>query len=648
MEDKSVGYNNEMRDEIIKRSHERSESYGVDRNRVVSKKILTGKDVTSQIKNNRELLKVASPFIKILYDFLRGSGFFIVLTNKDGCVLSTIGDREILDAAREMNLVVGAYMDESSIGTNAMGTAIKEDMPIQISEKEHFITAYHRWTCSAAPIHSIKREIIGTLNLTGDSNNVHPHTLGLVVAAVRSIENQIESELAHKESIETYQYLNTIMDSVSFGLFAVDKEGIVKNINKIACKMINIEKENIINKSVETILSSWSIIFDCIKSGKEFLDEEIALKGSGLNERYNANAYPIKDDKNNLIGMVISLKDMQNVYNLVNKYTGMRARYTFEDIIGIDRKMKTLIEYSKNIADSPSTILINGESGTGKEILAQAVHNFSSRRDKGFVAINCGAIPQNLIESELFGYADGAFTGAKRGGNPGKFELANGGTLFLDEIGEMPLDMQVKLLRVLQEGCITRVGGDKYIDVDIRIIAATNRDISKEVREGRFREDLFYRISVIPIKIPPLRERKEDIPLFIEHFLRVKALKINKEIPEIDKELYNNMLEYDWKGNIRELENFVENIVNLNGKTTFNIDRFQISDYKDDLKQKVLDREASVIEKIDEEYVCSLEELEKKAIISCMKKFDSNISKCAQTLGISRNTLYLKMKKYGI
>lgn len=648
MEDKSVGYNNEMRDEIIKRSHERSESYGVDRNRIVSKKILTGKDVTSQIKNNRELLKVASPFIKILYDFLRGSGFFIVLTDKDGCVLSTIGDREILDAAREMNLVVGAYMDESSIGTNAMGTAIKEDMPIQISEKEHFITAYHRWTCSAAPIHNIKGEIIGTLNLTGDSNNVHPHTLGLVVAAVRSIENQIESELAHKESIETYQYLNTIMDSVSFGLFAVDKEGIVKNINKIACKMINIEKENIINKSVETILSSWSIIFDCIKSSKEFLDEEIALKGSGSNERYNANAYPIKDDKNNLIGMVISLKDMQNVYNLVNKYTGMRARYTFEDIIGTDKKMKILIEYSKNISDSPSTILINGESGTGKEILAQAIHNFSSRRDKGFVAINCGAIPQNLIESELFGYADGAFTGAKRGGSLGKFELANGGTLFLDEIGEMPLDMQVKLLRVLQEGCITRVGGDKYIDVDVRIIAATNRDLSKEVREGRFREDLFYRISVIPIKIPPLRERKEDIPLLIEHFLRVKALKINKEMPEIDKELYNNMLEYDWKGNIRELENFVENIVNLNGKTTFNIDRFQISEYKDDMKQEVSNREAAVIEKIDEEYVCSLEELEKKAIISCMKKFDSNISKCAQTLRISRNTLYLKMKKYGI
>ncbi|WDC85701.1 sigma 54-interacting transcriptional regulator [Caloramator sp. mosi_1] len=165
------------------------------------------------------------------------------------------------------------------------------------------------------------------------------------------------------------------------------------------------------------------------------------------------------------------------------------------------------------MSNSPSTILITGESGTGKEILAQAIHNNSNRRDFGFVAINCGAIPPNLIESELFGYDEGAFTGAKRGGNPGKFELANGGTLFLDEIGEMPLDMQVKLLRVLQEGCITRIGGNKYIDVDVRIIAATNKNLLQEVKEGRFREDLYYRISVIPIVLPPLRERKEDIPL---------------------------------------------------------------------------------------------------------------------------------------
>ncbi|MCG8482607.1 MAG: sigma 54-interacting transcriptional regulator, partial [Clostridia bacterium] len=532
MEVKNKSYNNEIHNEIIKRSHERSKNYGVDKNRVVSKKILTRKEVTLQIKNNQELLRIATPFLKILYDLLVDSGFFIVLTDKEGCILSTIGDKAILDAAINMNMIVGAYMDESSIGTNAMGTAIKENMPIQISAKEHFITAYHRWTCSAAPIHNINGEIIGTLNLTGNSDKVHPHTLGLVVAAVRSIENQIKSELAHEEVIQTYQYLNTIMDSVSLGIFAVDKKGIVKNINKIACKMIHMERKNILDKSVESVLSNWHVIFEHIKSGKDFQNEEIVLKSNNLNKRYNLNVYPIKDEKSNVIGMVVSLKDIQNVYNLVNKYTGMRARYTFDDIIGASKEIKMIIEHSKSIANSPSTVLISGESGTGKEILAQAIHNFSSRRDKGFVAINCGAIPQNLIESELFGYADGAFTGAKKGGNPGKFELANGGTLFLDEIGEMPLDMQIKLLRVLQEGCITRVGGDKYIEVNVRIIAATNRDLLKEVQNGKFREDLFFRLSVIPIIMPPLRERKKDIPLFIERFLKIKAVKINKPIPQ--------------------------------------------------------------------------------------------------------------------
>jgi len=643
-----LGYSSQEHDEIIKRSHERSKSYGVEKDTVISKKILKGDEVSSNIKNNRELLKVAAPFIKILYDFLRDSGFFIVLTDKEGCILNKIGDRKILIAANDMNMVIGAYMDEKSIGTNAMGIAIKENMPIQVSAKEHFITAYHRWTCSAAPIHDEKGNVIGTLNLTGNSDKVNPHTLGLVVAAVRSIENQMKSDSANKQTVETYQYLNTIMDSVAFGIFAVDKDGIIKNINRIACEIVGKDKENIINKSVDVISSNWENILNEIKSGSELLDEEVVISNNGASEKYNFNAYPIKDEDKKIIGMVVSLKHIQNVYNLVNKYTGMQARYTFENIIGKSKRIKDIIEYSEDIASSPSTVLISGESGTGKEILAQAIHNFSSRKNCGFVAINCGAIPSNLIESELFGYADGAFTGAKRGGNPGKFELANGGTLFLDEIGEMPLDMQVRLLRVLQEGCITRVGGNKYINVDVRIIAATNRNLINEVRAGRFREDLYYRISVIPIIIPALRARKDDIPLLIEHFLNIKALKLNKIIPKIDGQLYEKMINYNWPGNIRELENFVENIVNFNGKTTFPINGNITLEHIQ--KINVADNENKNVGacEVKEEFLCSFEELEQKAIISCIKKFNSNITKCAQTLGISRNTLYLKMKKYNI
>ncbi|MBZ4662572.1 MAG: hypothetical protein JG776_254 [Caloramator sp.] len=633
---------NKNHEEIIKKSHERSNKYGIETDRIYPKKILTKEEIPLLMKKNKDLIRIASPFIKILYDFLEGSGFFIVLTDNEGCILSTIGDKDILAAAKELNMVVGAYMDENSIGTNAMGTAIKEDMPIQISAKEHFITAYHRWTCSAAPIHNTKGEIIGTLNLTGNSHLVHPHTLGLVVAAVRSIENQIKSEEANNRLMETYQYLNTIIESINFGIIALSKNGLIKNINESACSMFNCIKEDLMERPIEEILPKWQEINKRILSGEKIIDEEIYFRIKGKSQKYIISLHSIQDEKGCIIGSVLSFKNIQNVYNLINKYTGMKARYTFDDIIYRSNNMNKIIEYSKSISDSPSTILITGESGTGKEILAQAIHNNSSRRDFGFVAINCGAIPENLIESELFGYDEGAFTGAKRGGNPGKFELANGGTLFLDEIGEMPLDMQVKLLRVLQEGCITRIGGNKYIDVDVRIIAATNKNLLQEVKEGRFREDLYYRISVIPIVLPPLRERKEDIPLLIEHFLKTKSIKLRKPIPKLSPILYDKMLSYNWLGNIRELENFIESAVNFGGNIEFLMNKFE------SLNTQNQNTQISKHNTISDDLIGPLDEIEKRAIISCLKKYDNNISKCAKILNISRNTLYLKMKKYNI
>lgn len=625
-------------DEIIKKSHERCIEYGVEKERVLPKKILKGKEVSENINNNKDLIRVAAPFMDILYNFLEGSGFFIILTDKEGCILSLVGDENVLTASRELNMVVGAYMDEKSIGTNAMGTAIKEDSPIQVSATEHFIAAYHRWTCSAAPIHNENGEIVGTLNLTGSSELVHPHTLGLVAAAVKSIENQMKSELIQNRLSEAYSYLNTIMESISTGIFAVDNKGVIKLINKNACEMLGVRENVIIDKSINEVFKQYKDIVKAVENKKDIQDEEVVLNKGSKRERYNMNIYPIIFKNGEGIGSVVTLKEIQNVINLVNKYTGMRARYTFDNIIGESSQIEKVIEYAKHIADSPSTVLIQGESGTGKEVLAQAIHNESSRKDYGFVAINCGAIPKNLIESELFGYDDGAFTGAKKGGHPGKFELANGGTLFLDEIGEMPLDMQVNLLRVLQEGTVTRVGGSKCIPVDIRIIAATNKDLKKEIEKGTFRQDLFYRLSVIPIELPPLRDRREDIVFLIEHFLKVKAAKLNKEEPELDAETYERFFNYDWPGNIRELENIIENIVNLGG----------LQDIRIKEETTVVRSTELIKEKQEDIYLCSLEELEKRAISACINKFRGNISHVAKTLGVSRNTLYLKMKKYNM
>ena len=635
-----MNYNKKDQVEIVKKSHERSAKYGIEKNRIFPKKILNFEEANHTLENNQRLLSNATPFIKILYDFLEGSGFFIVLTDKEGCILNVIGDKDVVEMALNLNMVVGAYMSENSIGTNAMGIALKDDIPIQISQSEHFVTAYHRWTCSAAPIHDIDGSIIGSLNLTGTNDKVHPHTLGLVVASVKSIENQINVENAKEELRETYQYMNTIIDSMSLGIYAIDKDGILKTINKEACSVLGIKEKEIVNKNVDVILPDWRNIFERLKNGKGYDNREIVLNNGLIKGRYNASATPILIHKE-IIGMVIAFKEMQKVSNLVNKYSGKRAVYSFSDIVGESKEIKKVISYAKAISASPSTVLIEGESGTGKELLAQAIHNNSDRRNNTFIAINCGAIPKSLIESELFGYEEGSFTGARKGGYLGKFELANGGTLFLDEIGEMPLDMQVNLLRVLQEGYVTRVGGDKVIPVDVRIIAATNKNLKEEALKGSFREDLYYRLSVIPIKIPPLRERREDIPILIRYFFRTKAKKLNKNLNSMNADLYIKMMNYDWPGNIRELENCIENVVNLNGESTMFFDNNVI----DNSNNKAIN---SQIVNMDTGISYTLEELEELAIINAIEKSEHNMTKAAKLLGITRATLYSKMKKYNI
>jgi transcriptional regulator with PAS, ATPase and Fis domain len=413
--------------------------------------------------------------------------------------------------------------------------------------------------------------------------------------------------------------------------------GIIRSLNSKLCEMLDVKEEEIINQHVDNFSEDWSHIGYELSNGKVYENKETIYYGNDKKTRFDLSVYPIKNYSDNIIGTVWVIKDIKNVYDLVHKYTGMSAVYTFDDIIGESKEILELIELAKSVSDSPSTILIQGESGTGKELIAQSIHNNSSRRNKSFVAINCGAIPKGLIESEFFGYEEGAFTGAKRGGHPGKFELANGGTLFLDEIGEMPLDLQVSLLRVLQEGSISRLGGDKCTFVDVRVIASTNKDLKKEIEQGTFREDLYYRLSVIPLYVPSLREREGDIEILIKHFLKMKSEKLGKPIPEINRDLYEKLINYSWPGNIREMENCIENIVNMGGKTSFKFEG-----------AAELENNSNIIKRDLEYNMCTLEEFEKKAISTCLKQCNGNITKAAQILGVNRSTIHLKIKKYQI
>lgn len=620
---------------IIKESHERSKEYGVDKSDVFSKKILDDKYLRKLFSKNDSLLNISDEFINYLFYSLKDSGFIIILTDSEGCILRIKGDDNITAEARKLNMVEGAYMDEKSIGTNAMGTALSNDRPIQVTAEEHFISAFHRWTCSAAPIHH-QNKIIGTLNLTGFKDKVHPHTLSLVLAAVRAIENKLESNEIAQKLFDAQQFAFSMMNHLSFGVFAIDLNDDVQWVNDTACRILNIKRSKLIQMPFGDLLSDWNRIKRVLLHDLKFEDEELSFKDAQIQQTFHFNAYTIRADKSDILGFLVTFRSMKRTMNMLKKVSGMQARYTFDNIQAASHRMLDVISYGKKISKNDSSVLIMGESGTGKEIIAQSIHNASERVNNPFVAVNCGAISSSLIESELFGYEEGAFTGASKGGRPGKFEMADGGTLFLDEIGEMPASMQVKLLRALQEGAVTRVGGQSEIKIDVRIISATNKNLFKEVDQGNFREDLFYRLNVLKIELPPLRNREDDVIVLARHFLIEKAQKLDKPVPELNEEVINDMHNYSWPGNVRELENFMEKYVVLDGKITVEKNNGDTEENKQKIKST------------SGFYPRPLAEFEKEALIKTLAEVNGNVSKASKILKIGRNTLYEKLRKYKI
>ena len=453
------------------------------------------------------------------------------------------------------------------------------------------------------------------------------------------MDNQnIDKSSTSKNLQQNEAFTWAMIDAVKAGMIATDANGDILYANKHILKALNIPKETLIRSSVRHMIPNWNSFFKTASSGNLVKNEETVISTGSSSLKFNIDVSAIRNAQKETLGFCIVFRPSEKIGKSAENNMGLKARYLFKDIIGKSKAMKQVIEYAETISNSPSTILIEGESGTGKEVFAQSIHNASNRKENAFVAINCAAIPENLIESELFGYDDGAFTGAKKGGMPGKFELADKGTLFLDEIGDMKPDMQVKLLRTIQESTVTRVGGDKVIPVDVRIVAATNKNLSEEVEKGNFRMDLYYRISVIPLHIPALRERKSDLPSLIRFFLNQKSLKLQKEIPQMGYSLLQQLLDYDWPGNVRELENFVEQLVNFNGKIS--LDSFQKLKQEEQLiaPPPIFQPEPHF------DHTLSLQEMEKNHIENTLKQLNFNMTQTAKSLGISRNTLYLKLK----
>ncbi|AOY75855.1 sigma-54-dependent Fis family transcriptional regulator [Clostridium formicaceticum] len=598
--------------------------------------LLPKEKIQQYIEEKKQLIEIARPIMRTLFKCVEGSSFVVVLANEKGLILESMGDPDILAMTKTINFLPGGNWLEECVGTNAIGTALVSDSPIRVSGAEHYCSKHHIWACSAAPIHDSFGNIIGCLDMSCLVGREHSKDLGMVVAAVRAIENQLHKEETQGQLFAAHKHLTTVLNTISEGIMSIDKDFMITHVNPALSKIIGMLSSHMIGKQVSSIIGDCYHIKRVLETGESCLEEEVTIDIFNRQIHCTLKASPIRDKSMQVVGAVITFREIKQVHQIVNKMAATQARFRFRDIVGKSDKIQETIRKAKVAAKSPSTVLLLGESGTGKEVFAQTIHNSSERRDAPFIAVNCAAMPRELIQSELFGYCDGAFTGAKRGGRPGKFELADGGTLLLDEIGDMPIDMQVNLLRVLQEKNVVRVGGDKPIPIDVRVIAATNKNLSLEIEKGIFRKDLFYRLNVVTINIPPLKERYGDIELFVEYFLQKMALKLGKEIPEVHPQVMDILNNYHWPGNVRELENVLEYAINM----------VEGNSMTKECLPHYLNKAEIKIEKEDELF--TLAELECNAIKKALKKFDGNITQVAQSLGIARNTLYEKMKKYKI
>ncbi|BCV21953.1 sigma-54-dependent Fis family transcriptional regulator [Moorella sp. Hama-1] len=592
-------------------------------------------EIKARRKHYQRLIEVAAPFLENLYRLVKGSGFVVVLLDKEACILELMGDQEILN--RDYHFQIGEFWDEETKGTNAMGLVKIEQKHLQVYATEHYCRANHWLTCSAAPIHGENGEMLGILDVSGDYRRAHAHTLGMVVAAVQAIENQLRLEAAGAEITRSYNNITAIIDSMSEGLISFDKYGQITKMNHVAVKMLGIAAEDCVGQPINKILGLPGIIDNLLTGQRAINDQEVFLDTNHGRLQFLLTGRPIMDQERKIYGGVITLRAMKSVQRLVTRMVGARAQFTFDDILGHSPALRRTIQTAKAVALSMSSVLLEGESGTGKEMFAQAIHNASPVAKGPFVAINCGAIPRDLLESELFGYEEGAFTGAKRGGRPGKFELANEGTIFLDEVSDMPLETQVSLLRVLQEKQVVRVGGLTPIPVNIRVIAATNRNLKKEVEKGNFRNDLYYRLNVICLAIPPLRDREGDVILLANYFIQKFSSMLKLAPCNLDPATARALESYWWPGNVRELSNAIERAVNLARGKTITLEHLP----------EPLQLLASN-GKIRETNLVSLEKYEEKLILETLKETGGNISQCAAILGIGRNTLYRKLKKYSI
>ena len=575
---------------------------------------------------------------------LDSSSTAIFYANEDLIIYIRAGNRQLTDKLKTINFGFGTQLLECKTGTNAGSLAVEHNQASWVIGAEHYAEALQNYVTAAVPIVGDFGRVAYILLVT-ELNNFSSELFDLF-KFIMTTERTFYKAVNRFDKWIKDEFLRMSMEEDHAMYVFVNKDAVIISANNMFFSLFDTNYYDCIGKPLHEVVPEVKQVISCMVTGHTVDTQEVSFPNlAGPEKSFFMNCTPVKKD-DNYIGLVIKLSTKQSVQHIVHKVANYNAHYTFDDLLGTDTQFLNCKILAQKAALNHSTVLIEGESGTGKELFAHAIHNFKDGRDKPFITVNCAAIPRELIGSILFGYVEGAFTGARKGGAQGKFELANGGTLFLDEIAEMPLDMQSTLLRVLEDKTVTRLGDNRPRVVNVRLITATNRNLLDLVNARKFRQDLYYRLNVNKLEMIPLRERPLDIPILANRFLRNFSLSFKKPVIGFSEKAMFSLQSYSWPGNIRELRNIVERCVSLSSSEFITYNDIppeiimEVSRPEERAKQTELN---SNLPEIRENYNIK----EKEIIKELMKKYNGNKSAVASELRIARSTLYRKLKHMG-
>lgn len=620
-----------VRGEILD-SWKRSQELGVDAASQASRKVYDKDDLILRRQRNQALRNAASAAFKRLEPHLLEAKTILILADAQGVIIDTIGDEHVLEEGQNIHLEIGGDWSEQAIGTNGIGTVLKTGKPAYVHASEHFVESVKSWTCAGAPIHDPQtRKVIGVVDLSGPPQIFRQHNVALVLATAR----EIEIALAEQKQVERTQLLEAFLMS-DYGR-SHDSVVLVDQSGRILFRR-GVEG-SYLQQSAELSLGN-----KLLPKIEDLGDQEISgllpisVEAEGI-ERLKLEGVSR--------GVALFLKNRENKPRPGSESYIIKPRENVSEetirIVGSSPKMVDAITSAECAAQANVPVLIHGETGVGKELFARLIHSRLPGDSLPYVPVNCAAVSSDLIGAELFGYSEGAFTGAAKGGRKGKFELADKGVLCLDEIGDMPIELQPYLLRALEQRAIYRVGDNKRRPIDVKLVAMTNRDLRKEIEAGSFRRDLFYRLSVITIEVPPLRERGQDVFELIDYFSHYYAKETDRDPMHYSEGARQRLGSYQWPGNVRELRNAVQRfyLVKSNNQVTEQDLPLEIQDnMEDDGKDPLV--------QILGGFSGDLESIEARAIRQTIDAENGNLTRVAQVLGISRPTLYRKIKRYRI